>query len=68
MKFYPLRTRKGKKRKKILSLVPQATMTKTHLRIPVSMVTREVGAEGAKAGGSLALTLILPLTLLPIPS
>ena len=50
MNFYPQRMWNGRKRTKILSPVLQAAMTTTYLCIPVTVVTREVGVEGADRG------------------
>ena len=60
--------RKGRNRTQISSLVLQAAMTTTYILIPLLVVTREVGAEGAEEEGAMAPALILPLTLLPIIS
>ena len=68
MNFPPKWMRKGRKRNKILSPVLQAAMTTKYIWISVSVVTREVGVEGAEARGGLALTLLLPLTLMTSPS
>ena len=51
MTFSPQRTRKGRKRTEISSPVLQAAMTTMYLLIPVSVVIRKVGMEGAEAGG-----------------
>ena len=58
----------GTKEDKKLSLVQQAAMKTTYLYISVSVVTREVGAEGAEAVGALFLTLLLTLTMMSSPS
>ena len=39
-------------------------MTTTYIRISVSVMTTEVGAEGAEAEGEMAPAMLLPLTLL----
>ena len=43
-------------------------MTTMYFRIPVSLVTIEVGAEVAEEEGAMSPALILMLTLMPSPS